>query len=57
MTKAQRDFLKREQSQPEHTAPKRYIEVGMSDLHLNTDTYIAPSPRQQICPAAADPPG
>ena len=31
-------------------------ELEMIDLHLNTATYIAPSPRQQICPAAADPP-
>ena len=29
----------------------------MSDLHLNTATYIVPNPRQQICPAAADNPG
>ena len=32
-TYAQRDFLKREQSKPEHTASKRYIKVAMSDLH------------------------
>ena len=39
-TQAQRDFLKREQSKPEHKAPKHHVEVGTSDLHLNTDTYI-----------------
>ena len=36
---------------------KPYSELGIIDLHRNTDTYIAPSPRQQICPAAADNPG
>ncbi len=45
--KAQRDFLKREQSKPEHKAPKHHVEVGMSDLHRIPYTYIAPSPRQQ----------
>ena len=54
---AQRDFLKREQSKPEHKAPKRYIEVGMIDLHRIPESYIPVSPRQQICPAAADSPG
>ena len=29
----------------------------MSDLHRIPDSYIPVSPRQQICPAAADPPG
>ena len=32
-TYAQRDFLKREQSKPEHTALKHHVEVAMSDLH------------------------
>ena len=36
--KAQRNLLKREQSKPEHKAPKLYSELGMSDLHLNTAT-------------------
>ena len=54
---AQRDFLKREQSKPEHKAPKRYIEVGTNSLHLNTANYIPVSPRQPKCPAAADSPG
>ena len=30
---AQRNRLKCEQSKPEHKAPKRYIELGISDLH------------------------
>ena len=37
---AQRDFLKREQSKPEHKAPNRYVEVGMSDLHRIPESYI-----------------
>ena len=45
--KAQRDFLKRKRPQPEHKAPKRYVEVGIIDLHRIPYTYIAPSPRQQ----------
>ena len=53
---AQRDFLKREQPKPEHKAPKRYVEVGMNSLHRIQAVYIPISPRQQICPAAADPP-
>ena len=57
MTKAQRDFLKREQSKPEHKAPKRYIEVGMNSLHRIQAAYIPISPRQPKCPAAADTPG
>ena len=57
MTKAQRDFLKREQSQPEHTAPKRYIEVGMSDLHRIQESYIGINRGSLHFPAAADLPG
>ena len=56
-TYAQRNLLKRERSKPEHKAPNRYVEVAISDLHRNIADYIAPSPRQQICPAAADTPG
>ena len=37
---AQRNFLKREQSKPEHKAPKRYIEVGMNSLHRTPESYI-----------------
>ena len=55
-TYAQRDFLKCEQFQPEHKAPKHHIEVGMIDLHLNTATYIpvnrgsSHAPPQRILP-------
>ena len=31
MTIAQRDFLKREQSKPEHKALKHYVEVATND--------------------------
>ena len=34
-TYAGRDFLKRERFQSEHQAPKRYVEVGIIDLHRN----------------------
>ena len=54
-TKAQRNLLKRKRSKPEHKAPKRHVEVGANRLHRNKATYIPVSPRQQICPAAADP--
>ena len=30
---AQRNLLKRERFQPEHTAPKHHVEVGITDLH------------------------
>ena len=33
MTNAQRNRLKRKRPQPEHKAPKRYVEVGMNSLH------------------------
>ena len=56
-TYAQQNLLKRKRLQPEHKASKRYVEVAISDLHRNIADYIAPSPRQQICPAAADTPG
>ena len=36
---------------------KLYSELGISDLHRIPESYIAPSPRQQSCPAAADIPG
>ena len=32
-------------------------ELGIIDLHRIQESYIAPSPRQQSCPAAADTPG
>ena len=50
MTYAQRNLLKRERSQPEHKATKHHIEVGISELHLNTATYIPVSPRQPTFP-------
>ena len=55
-TQAQRDFLKRERFQPEHKAPKHHIEVGMNSLHRIQAANIPISPRQPICPAAADSP-
>ena len=54
---AQRDFLKRERFQPEHNSPKRYIEVGMSDLHLNTATYIPVNRGSRYVPPQRIPPG
>ena len=54
---AQRNLLKREQSKPEHKAPKHHVEVGMNSLHRILESYIPVNPRQQICPAAADTPG
>ena len=45
-TYAQRDFLKRKRSKPEHKALKHYVEVAISDLHRTQESYIAPSPRQ-----------
>ena len=38
--KAQRDFLKREQSKPEHKATKRHVEVGTNSLHRKQADYI-----------------
>ena len=46
----QRDFLKREQSKPEHKASKRYIEVGMSDLHRTQAAYIPVNRGSQNAP-------
>ena len=40
MTKAQRNLLKREQSQPEHQAPERYVEVATNSLHRIQAAYI-----------------
>ena len=56
-TYAQRDFLKCEQFQPEHQAPKRYIEVGMIDLHRIPESYIPVNRGSLHFPAAADNPG
>ena len=54
---AKQDRLKREQSKPEHKAPNPHVEVAISDPHLNSATYIVPSPRQPNQPAAAIPQG
>ena len=54
---AKQDQLKRERYRIEHKAPKQKIEVAISDPHLNSATYIVPSPRQPNQPAAAEPPG
>ena len=50
MTKAQQNLLKRKRPQPEHKAPKRYVEVGMNSLHRKQAAYIPISPRQQTFP-------
>lgn len=52
----QRDFLKREQSKPEHKAPKHHVEVGMSDLHRTQADYISVNRGSLHFPAAADNP-
>ncbi len=49
-TYAQQNLLKREQSKPEHKAPKRYIEVGMSDLHRIPESYIPVNRGSQNAP-------
>ena len=54
---AYRDFLKREQSKPEHKAPNRYIEVGMSDLHRKQATYIPVNRGSQNAPPQRITPG
>ena len=59
--------MKNERSKPNNptemrTIPARtqtakpYSELGMNSLHRIQADYIAPSPRQQSCPAAADSP-
>ena len=56
-TYAQRNLLKRKRPQPEHKAPKRYVEVGMSDLHRIPESYIPVNRGSLHFPAAADTPG
>ena len=56
-TYAQRDFLKCEQFQPEHKAPKRYVEVAINDLHRNTADYIPVNRGSQSAPPQRIPPG
>ena len=57
MTIAQRNLLKREQSKPEHKAPKRYIEVGMSDLHRIPESYIPVNRGSRYAPPQRIPKG
>ena len=50
-TQAQRNLLKRKRSKPEHKAPNRYIEVGISDstgyrLPISLSTAAADMPRR-----------
>ena len=54
-TNAQRNFLKRKRSKPEHKAPKHHVEVGMSDLHRTQADYISVNRGSLHFPAAADP--
>ena len=55
-TYAGRDFLKCEQFQPEHKAPKRYIEVGINDSTGNKLPISLSTAAAYIHPAAADTP-
>ena len=52
---AQRDFLKREQSKPEHKAPNRYVEVVMIDLHRKQADYIPVSRGSRYAPPQRTP--
>ena len=54
---AYRDFLKRKRLQPEHKAPKRYIEVGTSDLHRIQAAYIPVSRGSRYAPPQRITPG
>ena len=54
---AQRNRLKCEQSKPEHKAPKRYIEVGISDLHRTQADYIPVNRGSQCAPLQRITPG
>ena len=54
---AQRDFLKREQSKPEHKAPKRYIEVGTNSLHRKQADYIPVNRGSRYAPPQRITPG
>ena len=52
---AQRNLLKRKRPQPEHKAPKRYIEVGINDstgykLPISLSTAAADMPRRSGFP-------
>ena len=56
-TYAQRNLLKREQSKPEHKAPKHHVEVEISDLHLNTANYIPVNRGSRYAPPQRITPG
>ena len=52
---AQRDFLKRKRPQPEHKAPKRYVEVATNSLHRKQADYIPVSRGSQYAPPQRTP--
>ena len=54
---AQRDFLKRKRSKPEHKALKHQVEVGISDSTGYRNPISLSTAAAYINPAAADPPG
>ena len=56
-TYAQRNLLKREQSKPEHQAPKHHVEVGISDLHRIQAAYIPVNRGSQSAPPQRITPG
>ena len=56
-TYAQRDFLKRKRPQPEHKAPKRHVEVGISDSTGIQLPILTQTRGSLHFPAAADIPG
>ena len=47
---AQRDFLKRKRSKPEHQAPKHHVEVGIKNLHRIQAAYIPVNRGSQSAP-------
>ena len=57
MTIAQRNLLKREQSKPEHKAPKPNSELGMNSLHRNTADYIPVNRGSRYAPPQRIPKG
>ena len=57
MTKAQRNFLKREQFQPEHNSPKHHVEVGANSLHRIPESYIPVNRGSRYAPPQRIPPG
>ena len=53
----QRDFLKREQSKPEHNSPKHHVEVGINSLHRIPESYIPVHRGSRYAPPQRIPPG